>query len=71
MEVCRGTIPGIGEVSLEKVFARGVDGVCTVVVWPVVDRDAVADVEVGRRPLPVGGAPPPVMTVKDIASGLT
>ena len=51
-------------------FGRGVDGVRAVVVWPVVDWDAVADVEVGRGSLPVGGAPPSVMTVKDLAARL-
>ena len=43
-----------GEVPLEPMFAGSVQGVGSVVVRPVVDRDTVPDVKIGRASLPIG-----------------
>ena len=43
-----------GEVPLKPMFAGCVQGVGSVVVRPVVDRDTVPDVKIGRAPLPIG-----------------
>ena len=39
-------MPGVGKVFLVEMFERRIEGVGPVVVRPVVDWDAVADVEV-------------------------
>ena len=43
-----------GEVPLKPMFAGCVQGVGSVVVRPVVDRDTVPDVKIGRASLPIG-----------------